>query len=82
MGLAENMALGQRCEWVLGWGGWQPWGIAFQVERVWCREGAPSRATEEQPGGRRREEVAVGKTSSCAALGGIGGFSAKDLVSF
>ena len=41
VGLAENMALGQRCEWVLVWGGWQPWGIAFQVERASGAERGP-----------------------------------------
>ena len=41
VGLGENMAWGQRCEWVLGWGGWQPWGIAFQVERASGAERGP-----------------------------------------
>lgn len=79
-GLAENVALGQRCEWVgAGMGSWQSWGIALQVERASLQRRGPvwgRRSSQEAAKGG----VALGKASSCVAPGGLGGFSVAGLT--
>lgn len=81
VGLAENMGLGQRCEWVgAGMGSWQSWGIAFQVERASLQRGGPIWGRGGAARRLRREGVALGKPSSCATLGSVGGLSGKDLT--
>lgn len=80
MGLAENVGLGQGCEWVgTGMALWQSWGIAFQVERASRAERGPHLGREERLGGRKGRDGSR-KGELLCSLGGRGGFSVKDLT--